>query len=107
MEPPDPQVRTPALARGVVVVSLVLVVYHLALLVPTWQAWQAGAPDRYPDEHRRALLGTVSGLAIALAVPIPLLMMRIGRERRALRAAMWGGWAVCMAVSVYTFWLRR
>ena len=96
-----------ALLRGFLVVSLVLATAHLVMLAMAWREWRAGTPDGYRDEHLRQILGAVSGLALALALPIPLVQMRRPKVPRGPRVALWSLWVALMAVVVYGIWVRR
>ena len=107
MEQSPSQPISRARVRGFLVVSLLLTAFQLCLLVPAWQEWQAGTPDRYRSEHLRQLMGAVTGLAMALALPIPLVQMRLSKTPRGPRVALWGLWSALMAVGVYGIWLGR
>jgi hypothetical protein len=96
-----------ARVRGFLVVSLVLTVVQLCLLVPAWLDWRAGAPDGYRNEHLRQLMGAVTGLAGALALPIPLVQMRLAQAPRGPRVALWSLWSALMVVIVYGIWRGR
>ncbi|GLC25708.1 hypothetical protein [Roseisolibacter agri] len=107
MEPSSPSAPiVDARVRVFLVVSLLLATVQLGLLVPAWREWRAGVPDAYTNEHLRQVLSAVSGLSVALLLPIPLLMMRVPKERRASRLVLRGVWIALMTVTLYTFWLH-
>ena len=107
MEPTPPAPIFDARVRAFVVVSLLLATVQVWRLVPFWHAWRAGAPDLYPGQHRGLLLGAVTGLTIALAIPIPLIVARLPKAMRGSRLALWTVWAVLMAITAYGLFLQR
>ena len=90
--------RLPRMQRGVAVVCLVLGLWHVWQLPGAWQEWHAGMPDFYPGQHRGLLLGHVTGLALALAIPLPGVMTSTRARTRASRAALSAAWIVLMGV---------
>lgn len=78
-----PRRRVPRLFSGF---SILLVLMNLLILVPEWGLWRSGAADVYPGQHRNLVFGSLSGILLALALPIPVLLgyrpeMPQGRRR--------------------------
>lgn len=106
MERMDRQGVSDRILAALVVASLGLAAWHLWLLPAAWQDWRAGLPDSYPGQHQGLALGVLSGLALSLAIPLPLLVSRIPRTQRPRRGLLYGAWAVLMVVVVWTLALR-
>jgi hypothetical protein len=102
----DRQGVSDRMLAALVVVSLGLAALHLRELPAAWQNWQAGLPDSYPGQHQGLALGALSGLALCLAIPLPLLISRMPRTQRLRRGLLYGAWAVLMGVVVWTLALR-
>jgi len=86
--------------RAILLVCVVLAAYHVWGLPGAWTAWHRGVADEYAGQHRGLLLGHVTGLALALAIPLPGLIGVAGKWSRGRRVALWGTWGVLMAVVV-------
>lgn len=92
--------RSPRTWYGITLFCALLVLYHAWRLPVAWAEWHSGQPDGYPGQHRSMLLGHVTGLALALAIPLPGIMTQARDWSRGQRVALWITWGVLMAVTV-------
>ena len=97
---------SPRTLAALLVVSLALAAWYAWQLPGEWRDWRAGVPDRFPGQHRGRVLGSIGGLALVLALPIPLVLGRTPKTQRLRRGLLWSLWAVLMVTVVWTLVLR-
>jgi hypothetical protein len=90
-------------ARLVTPIALVVALTQATLLVRAWLAWRSGVLDVYPDQHQQLVASAARGGLLALALPVPLLV--VGQPARG-RRALWALWAVAALGWVALFWWR-
>jgi hypothetical protein len=91
--------RPARLQRWLTITCIALVAYHALTMPAAWRAWRDGLPDLYAGQHRALLLGHVTGLALALSLPLPTMMSAGGGRTRVRRWALWAAWAALMVVT--------
>lgn len=50
--------------------AVMLVLIQLLVLVPEWHLWHSGAAEVYVGQHRKLVFGSLSGILLALALPL-------------------------------------
>lgn len=98
MTSPAPIAQLARVWRWLALFCLALAAYHVWALLGAWHEWAAGIRDAYGGQHRRLLLGHVSGLALALAIPFPGVFGHLQTRRQ--RFAFWGLWISLMTVAL-------
>ena len=73
-------------------VSLVLVAGYARVLVRVWPVWRAGTGDGYLDQHQLLVLGGITGILLALSMPLLVLHSRAGQWRSEWRWALRAAW---------------
>lgn len=67
-----------------------LVLIQLLVLVPEWHLWHSGAAEVYVGQHRKLVFGSLSGILLALALPLQAFLthskkLSVGHRRTCCR----------------------
>jgi len=87
-------------------VCLALAAWYVWQMPGAWNEWRVGVPDRFPGQHRGRVLGLLSGLALVLAIPLPLVLSRTPKAQRLRRGLLWTAWLGLMGVVVWSLAVR-
>ncbi|HEY0929049.1 MAG TPA: hypothetical protein VGE27_03940 [Gemmatimonas sp.] len=94
----QPAVPSPATLRQRFLLKLLgvfclgSVLLNAFILWRVWPEWQAGVPDFEPDQYRGIALGSLAGIALSLATPIPLFILQARPAGRGVRVLLWILW---------------
>ncbi|WP_169307721.1 hypothetical protein [Gemmatimonas aurantiaca] len=106
LAPSPAALRQRFVLKLVAALCLISMVLNAFILWRVWPEWHAGVPDFDPDQYRGIALGSLAGIALSLAIPIPMLVLQARPAKRGLRVVLWVSWLLLMVFCTWAFAVR-
>ena len=89
------------------VCAVLLILFQLLVLVPEWRLWRSHAPEVYSGQHRGLVFGSLSGILLALAIPLPVFLSSWPQLSKGRRYFLYGLSSTLVLSSLVLLWLRQ